>query len=285
MIGFTVRNLKVFFKDKMAVFFSLLSVFIIIGLYALFLGDVWASDMGDLPGVHFLMNSWIMAGLLAVTSVTTTMGAFGTMVFDKEVKMTKDFVASPIKNRTIAAGYILSAIIIGVIMSLITFVLAEIYIFAYGGELLSAVSALKVLGLILLATISGTSMVLLIVSFFKSMNAFATASTIIGTIIGFITGIYVPIGSLPESVQMIVKCFPVSHAAMLFRSVMMEDAMGVTFAGAPAQVTDSFEQMMGMSFKFGDTEVTVAMSIAILLVSAVVFFLLAMLNMSRKKVK
>ena len=34
------RNLLLFFRDKSAVFFSLLSVFIIIGLYALFLGDV-----------------------------------------------------------------------------------------------------------------------------------------------------------------------------------------------------------------------------------------------------
>jgi hypothetical protein len=37
MIFFGIRNLKVFFKDRTAVFFSLLAVFIIIGLYALFL--------------------------------------------------------------------------------------------------------------------------------------------------------------------------------------------------------------------------------------------------------
>ncbi len=38
MIGMAKRNLKLFFRDKSAVFFSLLAVFIIIGLYALFLG-------------------------------------------------------------------------------------------------------------------------------------------------------------------------------------------------------------------------------------------------------
>jgi multidrug/hemolysin transport system permease protein len=40
MRAFTVRNLKVFFRDKSSVFFSLLSAIIIIGLYVLFLGDV-----------------------------------------------------------------------------------------------------------------------------------------------------------------------------------------------------------------------------------------------------
>ena len=47
MIGFTKRNLKVFFRDKPSVFFSLLAAFIIIGLYVLFLGDVWTKNIGD----------------------------------------------------------------------------------------------------------------------------------------------------------------------------------------------------------------------------------------------
>jgi multidrug/hemolysin transport system permease protein len=76
MIQFAIRNIKVFFKDKMSVFFSLMSVFIVIGLYVLFLGDVMESNLASL-GDHkrFLMDSWIMAGLLSVTSITTTMGA------------------------------------------------------------------------------------------------------------------------------------------------------------------------------------------------------------------
>ena len=113
MISFGIRNLKVFFKDKSSVFFSLLAVFIIIGLYALFLGDVWTSSMSDIAGIRFLMDSWIMAGLLAVTSVTTTMGAYGIMVQDREKKITKDFAASPVGNKNIVGGYIIGAVIIG----------------------------------------------------------------------------------------------------------------------------------------------------------------------------
>ncbi len=46
---FIGRNLKLFFRDKSAVFFSLLAVFIIIGLYRFFLGDAWVPrDMQDL---------------------------------------------------------------------------------------------------------------------------------------------------------------------------------------------------------------------------------------------
>jgi len=282
MIGFGVRNLKVFFKDKSAVFFSLLAVFIIIGLYALFLGEVWVNSFVDMSGVRYLMDSWIMAGLLAVTSVTTTMGAFGIMVEDKSKKITKDFIASPIKNSSIVSGYIFSAVIIGIIMSIITTVLAEIYVVANGGNLMDIVTLSKVMGMIVLATITNTSLVLYMVSFFRSSNAFATASTIIGTMIGFLTGIYLPIGNLPDGVQWVVKCFPVSHAAVLFRQVMMEAPLAKTFADAPAEAIAEFNEMMGVTFKFGDTVISPLISILILIVTAVIFYGLAILNLSRK---
>ena len=166
MISFGVRNLKVFFKDKASVFFSLMAVFIIIGLYALFLGDVWTSDMKDIPGARALMDNWIMAGLLAVTTVTTTMGAFGIMVTDKEKKIIKDFTASPVSRRDIVGGYIFGALIIGIIMSVLSFILAELYIVGSGGALPGVLDIFKILGLIVLCTLCNTSMILFMVSFF-----------------------------------------------------------------------------------------------------------------------
>ena len=283
MTGFMKRNLKVFFKDKTAVFFSLLAVFIIIGLYALFLGDVWTSSFEGMVGVRFLMDSWIMAGLLAVASVTTTMGAFGTMVDDKVKKISKDFLSSPISRGSIAGGYIVSAFLIGVIMSLVTLVLAEVYVLANGGELLGLSALLKVLGMILLGTFTNTAFIFFIVSFFKSTNAFATASTIIGTVIGFLTGIYLPVGQLPDAVQWVVKLFPVSHTAMLLRQVMMAEPIAVTYAGAPAEATESFKEFLGVTFKFGDYTVTPLVSIGILALAAVLFFGLSILHLSGKK--
>lgn len=283
MKGFCIRNLKVFFKDRTSVFFSLLAVFIIIGLYTLFLGDVWTQNFTDMTGVRYLMDSWIMAGLLAVTSVTTTMGAFGIMVDDKVRKIDKDLKASPIKNSTVVGGYMLSSFIIGVIMCFITMALAEVYIISNGGELMSLPTFLKASGLVLLSTMINTLMILFIVSFFKSTNAFATASTVIGTIIGFLTRIYMPIGSLPEGVQWVIKCFPVSHAAVLFRKVMMEDGLSKTFAGAPVQARQEFEELMGVSFKFGDTDVSVTASIIVLVLTGAVFYILSLVKFTVKK--
>ena len=283
MINFMKRNLLVFFKDKASVFFSLLSVFIIIGMYALFLGDVWTSGMTDITGARFLMDSWIVAGLIAVTSVTTTMGAFGTMVEDKSTKRIKDINSSPMPRVSIAGGYILSAFIIGVIMCLVALVLCEVYIVAGGGTLLGGMHLLKVFGLILLSTFSNTALVLFFVSFFQSNNAFSIASTIIGTVIGFMTGIYIPIGQLPEGVQWVIKLFPPSHSALLLRQVIMDDALKASFAGIPANYLADFKELMGVTFKIGETTVTPITSIIILIISGLFFLCLAMLNLSRKK--
>ena len=283
MIAFAVRNLRIFFRDRAAVFFSLLAVFIIIGLYALFLSDVWTAELEGFTGVRYMMDSWIMAGLLAVTSVTTTMGAFGVMVEDRSKKIYKDFSVTPVRRGSLAGGYVISAVTIGIIMSVITLILAELYIVSGGGELLDAGAMLKTLGMIVFSTIANTSMVLLIVSFFKSANAYATACTVIGTLIGFLTGIYMPVVNLPEGVQWVVKCFPPSHSALLFRRIMMEAPVSQSFSGAPEEVTDGFMHQMGVVFDFGGTDASPWVSVAVLAVSAAVFYALSVYVMSRKK--
>lgn len=284
MITFAMRNLKIFFRDRAAVFFSLLAVFIIIGMYALFLGDVWTNNFAEagLVETRTLMDSWIMAGLLAVTSVTTTMGAFGIMIEDRAHKITRDFIASPMTNQTRVGGYIISAVVIGLFMSLVTLVLVEIYLIINGGALMSLVTLLKVLGLIIITTISNAAMVLFFVSFFRSNTAFSTASTIVGTLIGFLAGIYLPIGNLPETVQFVVKIFPVSHAASLFRQVIMADPIATTFAGAPVEAISEFETFMGVTIAFGDFTIQPWMSIIVLLITAITFASLSIWNLSKR---
>ncbi|HWQ50469.1 MAG TPA: ABC transporter permease, partial [Terriglobales bacterium] len=248
---FLKRNLKLYFRDKSAVFFSLLAVFIIIGLYATFLGDAWLSgELKGLPDAEFLMNSWLLSGLLSVASVTTTMGAFGVMIDDKVKKIDYDFYASPVKKSRLTAGYLGSALAIGIIMSFVTFAVVEAYILLRGGRLPGPAALCKSAGLILLATMANTSLVCFMASFFKSQQAFGTASTIIGTLIGFLTGIYMPIGSLPASVQTVIKAFPISHSAVLFRQVLMQEPLSVTFAGADAYVA-GFKEFMGVTYSFG----------------------------------
>ncbi len=90
MINFAIRNIKVYFRDKTSVFFSVLSVLIIFVLYALFLGSSWQQTVpSGVEGGQALLDSWLMAGILSVISYTTTAGAMARWSMTKLRKFTK----------------------------------------------------------------------------------------------------------------------------------------------------------------------------------------------------
>ena len=172
MISFVSRNLKVFFRDKTAVFFSLLAVLIVLGLYIFFLGDVWVDSFPNIKGVKNLMNCWIIAGLIGVTSVTANMGAFGTMIEDKSKNKIKDFYVSPIKKSKIVGGYIISSFIVGSMMSVVTLIISQIYLVYSGVDVLNFKELTEVFLIILMTSLSNSAMILFIVSFRTSNPVF-----------------------------------------------------------------------------------------------------------------
>lgn len=283
MISFVSRNLKVFFRDKTAVFFSLLAVFIVLGLYIFFLGDVWVDSFPNIKGVKNLMNCWIMAGLIGVTSVTANMGAFGTMIEDKSKNKIKDFYVSPIKKSKIVGGYIISSFIVGSMMSVVTLIMSQIYLVYSGVDVLNFKELTEVFLIILMTSLSNSAMILFIVSLFSSEKAFSTASTIVGTLIGFITGIYLPISMLPDSVQIIVKLFPTSHGISILRQIFMKKQMDISFADVPTNYINEFKESMGVVYYINDKLVSNTASVFILIASTIIFFSLAVLILYKKK--
>lgn len=97
MTHMTVRGLKIFFKNKSGVFFSLLGVIIIFCLFIFFIGDTITENLEFLDNAKHVMDSWVVAGMLASTAITTSMGAYAVMVSDREHKYIKDFYSSPLK--------------------------------------------------------------------------------------------------------------------------------------------------------------------------------------------
>ncbi|MFR7976106.1 MAG: ABC transporter permease [Intestinibacter bartlettii] len=283
MISFVSRNLKVFFRDKTAVFFSLLAVLIVLGLYIFFLGDVWIDSFPNIKGVKNLMNCWIIAELIGVTSVTANMGAFGTMIEDKSKNKIKDFYVLPIKKWKIVGGYIISSFIVGSMMSVVTLIISQIYLVYSGVDVLNFKELTEVFLIILMTSLSNSAMILFIVSLFSSEKAFSTASTIVGTLIGFITGIYLPISMLPDSVQIIVKLFPTSHGISILRQIFMKKQMDISFADVPTNYINEFKESMGVVYYINDKLVSNTASVFILIASTIIFFFLAVLILYKKK--
>jgi multidrug/hemolysin transport system permease protein len=288
LLSLAGRNVKVFLRDRTAVFFSMISVFIIIGLYAVFLGSTTVRGLesavgGNIEGIRWLVDSWIMAGILVVNSITVTLGAFGIMIDDESKKRLGGFLVAPISRTTLVAGYLLAANIVGFLLSLITLVLAEIYIVSGGGALLTLTALLKVIGLLAYNVVCSSCITFFLVSLVRTASGFATLSTILGTVIGFLTGIYLPIGALPEALQTVIKFVPATHAAALMRQIMTEAALEKVFSKAPPQIYEEFTTAYGVRVFFGGKEVLPPMMLLIIGVSGIIFLGLSVILMKRRK--
>lgn len=281
------RNIKLFFRDKASVFFSLLSIIIIIGLYALFLGNIQVQEIKsragmDIPAAPWLVNAWILAGVLAVSTITVSLGAYGTMVEDVSRGRVKDFFVAPLKRGQLVAGYMVSSAVISAIMNVIAFAISEVYIAVSGGEFLTPLEMLGTLGIICLSIFAFSSFVCFITSFVKSLNAFAALSTIVGTLIGFLTGIYVPVGVLPEAIVTFMKFLPFTYTAVWLREIFTAAPLAQVFTGPAAAQGTEYAKSWGINMYFGDTLVEPWMMALIITASGVLFFLLSIWRLSRR---
>ncbi len=283
----TLRNLKLFFRDRAAVFFSLLSVLIIIALYAVFLGDLQLRDIEReagraIAGVKWLVNSWILAGILAVSTVTVGLSAYGTMVDDVHGGQVKDFFVSPIRRHQLVAGYMVSSALISLIMTMVALIIAEGYIVISGGSLLQPVELLEALGVMTLCIFSFSSLVCFVASFVKTPRALGTLSTIVGTMIGFVTGIYVPIGRLPEALNTVMKFIPFTYGAVWLRQVFTRAPMAQVFAAAPGDIGKKYADFYGINLYFGNTSVEPWVMAVVITGTGILFFALSLWRLSRK---
>lgn len=287
MKSLCLRSLRLYFRDKGAVFFSLLAVLIVFGLYALFLGDVYTDSLSDLgPGAGLLVSAWTMAGMVAVASVNTAMAGLGTMVQDRESGVLGDFLVTPVSRSRLLGGYAAAAFLIGVVMSLLTYVLAAGYLLTkgLGGAALFAPGRLgRVLLAVLATSFSNTAMLLFLCCLFRSGRAYSAAGTVIGTLSGFLTGVYLPIGQLPEAVQVLIKLFPTSHGAALLRQEMMGAQLDAVFAGAPEALRQELEQILGVRYFLGGRALPQWGYWAYLLGTGILFFLLCLPLAGKKK--
>lgn len=284
MLALANRNWKLFYRDRGTVFFSLLGPIIIVLLYIFFLkGTVTENLAVDDDSINYLVDTWIMAGIIASATVTTSLAGYGTMISDREDGIARDFDTAPIAKWSVIGGYMINSMVIGIVMSLISLAVAEIYIVVNGGELLNLLQLIQVLGIILAAVFSAAGVLALLSSFIPSQGAFSGASIAIGAAIGFLVGAYIPIGSLPAGVQQVLMVIPTSHAARALREVMMVEPMDQAFEGAPPQVVDTFRMEMGVDFEFAGHAVTMADSIVFLLVSGLVGFVLAVIVLALKR--
>ena len=291
LLNLIKRNILVYSRNRANVFFSLLSMFIIIGLMAIFLGNMNADSVVDLlnqyggvrdtvsdrDNAEQLVLLWTLAGIIVVNSVTITLTMVGFMVEDEDQQKLSSFYVSPVFRAIFVLGYILAAVIMGIVVCLFTLGVGELYVWLTGGILLGMEQFFQILLYIILNVFMSASMVFFIANFVHSTSAFSGLSTIIGTLVGFLSAIYLPMGMLPSNIQMVLKCLPLLHGCSLMRNVFTETALQTTFKNCPSQLIDGYEEYMGITIHWGEHIISSQFQVFFLLISGIILIILSAL--------
>lgn len=282
------RNCLCYFRDKASVFFSLLGVLIVILLYLIFLKDMlvdsFMSEISDMISREFVkefVDAWVMAGILAIVSVTTSAGSLQTMISDKVAGRDRDTKMTSLSSAKISAAYILSTFLVGQIMSLIAFAIAVGYLAATGCGM-SALGIMQTLLLTVPASLSGSIIVYTLTCRMRSEGAFSGFSTVLGVLIGFLTGIYMPLGTMAEGMRTIGSMMPATHMAALMRQTLSSDAFSKIMTGAPAETYDKIWFMMGYQIELFGMDFSWQASIIYVIAVTLVFFGIAVLLTKKK---
>lgn len=292
------RNILVYFRDRSNIFFSLLSMLIIIGLMVVFLGKMNADSVINLLNqfggerntaldrshAEQLVMLWTLAGIVVVNSVTITLTMVGIMVEDETQKRLSSFFVAPVSRWIFVCSYVIAAIIMGIIMCTLTIVIGEAYIVITGGTLFSWETLGTAFLYIVLNVFTSATMVFFITNFVHSQSAFSGLSTIIGTLVGFLAGIYLPLGMLPEKVQNILKCFPLLHGCSSLRDLLTRDILAKTFADCPEELISGYKEAMGITILHGGDTIPDTFQVAFLIISGIIFLGAAALLQRKRNV-
>ncbi|WP_099466542.1 ABC transporter permease [Konateibacter massiliensis] len=299
LVSLIKRNILIYLRDRTAVFFSLLSMIIVIGLMILFLGNMNKNEVVNLLGQYgsqrdadldaknaeVLIQVWTIAGLLVVNALTVSLTMIGTKVEDEAKGRLASFYVAPIRRSSMAGGYVVAAMLVASFICFITLGISQLYLFFMGSSLFTGVQLVKIAGIILANSFTYTSLLFLVALFVHSTSAWAALETIMGTLVGFVGAIYLPMGMLPDSVQSVLKCLPILHGISLMRKVCTEFALENTFSGLPGELSKGYQSYMGITVEYKDELVSSGFSLIFLLMCGIIALILSSILMKRRALK
>lgn len=278
------RNTLTFLRDKAAVFFSFLSVLILLALYFLFIGRQYTSglDMIDDNMKTFLSISVIMGGVLVINTVSLALGIMGNIITDLQYKKLDAFLVTPVKRYKIILSYYLTAIMITSVLTLLMWLLTVLYVGISSGYWYSFLTILKVSGLLVFYTFISATLMIFLTTILKSVNAFGALSGILGTFIGFMSGIYMPLSVLGKSMVYVASLVPFTHMTILLKQILLKEP----YALLPGEAVESISIFYGTNEVgiLGQSVGMIWIMIATLLISFLLLYF-AYRNMSKKMVK
>ncbi|KRK45842.1 ABC transporter permease [Dellaglioa algida] len=240
------RHLSLYFGNHSGVIFSLMGALISFILYLVFLKQNMVANWASVPDTKLLLDPWLIGGTLVVTAISATSYGLSQMIKDRESGALSDLYLTDISYIGIQISYFVSAIIIGIVMQVVMLLGMEVYFIAVDGIDFQLDIILPLLGTIVLSSVVWTTFNLLLFSFVKKVDSLGKINAIIGTASGFFAGVYMPMESVPNTAQLIMKLTPAPYNASIFRQILVKQQLDESFQKATVADILEFKKLMGI---------------------------------------
>ena len=286
----TLRNIKLYFKDKMTFLVSLITPLILLVLFIAFLKSTYEdSILSIIQGfdldqslIDALTGGWLFSSVLATSCITIAFCS-GMMVIDKINRANIDFMVSPVKKSTLQLSYVLANLFSTFIITFVLLIVGLIYL-ACVGFYITFVDILLIVFGIIITSLFGTILANIIWTFTHSQGVVSGVCTLVSALYGFICGAYMPISTMGQGMQYFVSLLPGTYATVLFRQGFLNSVLNRMRETLPQGMTNGIASGFDVKMSFFGHDVSTLALILVISISTIVLLgVFLFINKFKKK--
>ncbi|ERI95727.1 ABC-2 type transporter [Clostridiales bacterium oral taxon 876 str. F0540] len=245
------RGLKAFIRNKTGLIFSLVFPFFFVYVF----GAIFKIGSIENP------IAYMLSGVIITTVFENSLNLASSTVDDMVSGFMKEVLVSPVKRITVAIGQLLSAATVSTLQGCMILILG-LFI---GIKFTSWITPLWVLLAMISVGVVFSGVGLYLATIVRSGQTFQIVKTAITMPLTFISGAYIPLSMLPETLRYVGYFNPMTYATAFFRMVVLEK----TSLPKEALV------QQGLAIEINGFIVTPIMSFAIIMAIGFIFLILS----------
>ena len=272
----TMRNVKIYFKDRMTFFVSLITPIILLVLFVFFLQTTYEDSIFsiiqgfdvDQKFIDSFTGGWLFSSILSTSCITVAFCS-GMMVIDKINKNNMDFIVSPVKKSILQLSYVIANVFSTLIIAFILLVIGLIYL-AFIGFYLSFFFFFLIIFTIVITSLFGTILANIIWIFTKTQGVVSGICTLVSALYGFICGAYMPISTMGSGMQTFTAFLPGTYATILFRQGFLNGVLNEMSKTLPNEMINGIAEGFDVRMLFFGNNVSTLALILVITISTFV---------------
>lgn len=203
-----IRGLKAFVRNRTGLIFSLIFPFFFVYVF----GAIFKTDYIDNP------IAYMLSGVIITTVFESSLNLASSTVDDMVSGFMKEVLVSPAKRIAVAVGQLLSAATVSTIQGILVLAIGLFV----GIQFTTWTTPLFVLCAMISVGLVFSGVGLFMATKVRNGQTFQIVKTAITMPLTFISGAYIPLDLLPDSLRFVAYFNPMTYATAFFRMIVLE---------------------------------------------------------------